>query len=344
MYNLNVEELLVNKLTGLPNLFALSKTDMPKDFGHKGTIIVTDVMCFNNINVTYGREVGDQVLIGIARALKKVALDYKALVYHTTGDEYTVILQDHTPDHALAFMKRVIDILSGHMKDLLGKDIGLHFHTFIYEEAIKSISQFFALQFKNRESEGKFSTETIFHDLMWRYEKNINELFRNLERASHMALNDDVSGLKNHRAAKQYLNNLNQETPPGVILFIDGDNLKRYNNVSYQAGNEMIAGLAGLIRGNLRSSDEIFRWLSGDEFVVVLRSVSITDAKKIADSLRLLVENQTRDWLYPITISIGVAALKDQDNWQEAIDKAEKANAHAKVTGKNQVVLYENIN
>jgi diguanylate cyclase (GGDEF)-like protein len=128
------------------------------------------------------------------------------------------------------------------------------------------------------------------------------------------------------------------------LLFIDGDDLKRYNKVSYETGNDMIKRLSGIIVETLRNEDKIFRWLSGDEFLIVLKETNEVKAIRIAERIRQAVEEQTKTWIYPVTISIGISSYpKDGCCITELIDKAEKANGFAKDAGKNRVFTWDNL-
>jgi GGDEF domain-containing protein len=54
------------------------------------------------------------------------------------------------------------------------------------------------------------------------------------------------------------------------------------------------------------------------------------------------VEDETKYWLYPITVSIGAASYPaDGSNIEVILSKAEKSNIYAKNTGKNKVVKWE---
>jgi diguanylate cyclase (GGDEF)-like protein len=83
--------------------------------------------------------------------------------------------------------------------------------------------------------------------------------------------------------------------------------------------------------------------LSGDEFLIVLKDASERKAVKVANRIRQIVEEKTKDWIYPVTISIGIATYpKDGSNITELVDKAEKANGIAKDMGKNMVLKWDN--
>jgi diguanylate cyclase (GGDEF)-like protein len=127
---------------------------------------------------------------------------------------------------------------------------------------------------------------------------------------------------------------------PFSLLMIDGDSLRVYNSINYAAGDEMIRAMSAVFRNHLRPNDFVARWRTGDEFVVILPDTSIEGAKIIGERFRLAVKEASKGWLFPSTISIGVASYPAHgDNINSLIDNAESAYKCAKQRGKDQVVL-----
>ena len=348
MNNFDINELLTNKLTKLPNLLSLSKINLTDYLGATGIIIIIDVKNFKKTNAEFGFDIGDKVLIEIGNTLREfIPKDYSSRVklFHTNGDEFMVAMKETSIEEANEYIAKVKEKLSSKHITLLPLKVKIHSHAFSYDDPIQSMSSLMKLQYANKDSEGKFCSEAILHDMMWRYEKNIGELFEKLEESNRLALFDDVSQLQNYRAARQFLNNLKRQMDNKItLMLIDGDNLKRYNNVSYQAGNEMICNLSELIKSSLRTEDNVFRWLSGDEFLCVMSDLSTSGADMLAERIRANVEVATVDWLYPVTISIGLTQFNPNDeNWEQAVEIAENANIFAKKNGKNMVVASTNI-
>jgi diguanylate cyclase (GGDEF)-like protein len=172
--------------------------------------------------------------------------------------------------------------------------------------------------------------------------EHICQAYRLFSQVQNLALNDEVSGLPNQRAARYVMrkkfNHSQAEQEPFSILFIDGDNLKQYNTLGYQRGNLMIRDLGKLMADQLRREDFLARWFSGDEFLVILPKADRMEALRVGERLRSKVEKTTRKWPFPITISVGVATYPlDGSTMEELLVKAEKANALAKKEGKNKV-------
>lgn len=192
-------------------------------------------------------------------------------------------------------------------------------------------------------------------------ERANRELSHRVAVAEQLAHHDDISGLPNHRAATALLERTltaataahqarTRDVSPSrrrqergsrsfAVLFIDGDNLKLYNEDGYEAGNRMIARLAGALAARLRPTDYVARWLSGDEFLAILPGADRTGARRAAERLRAAVEREFRDALIPVTISVGLAVFPEDGTTAGAlVDRAVTYNAAAKKAGKNRVL------
>jgi diguanylate cyclase (GGDEF)-like protein len=167
---------------------------------------------------------------------------------------------------------------------------------------------------------------------------------KTLDKVREEAYTDAISGLPNMKAAlrsmEKTLENFKANQGSFSILMIDGDNIRLYNNINYAAGDEMIRDMSVVFKNNLRPNDFIARWRTGDEFVVILPETTKEGAKIIGERFRLAIKEASKSWLFPTTISIGVASYPlHGENINTLIDKAESANKHAKDQGKDQVVL-----
>lgn len=162
---------------------------------------------------------------------------------------------------------------------------------------------------------------------------------------SQQATRDGLTGLANHRTLQQVLSDLcASHTPqhPRVfsLVMIDVDHFKMYNDMhGHPEGDAALAQVARVLSSGLRQNDLAARY-GGEEFALVLRGTSKSDAEAIADRLRRDVADQPCP-RGPLTISLGVAEFPtDGANPGEIIDRADKALYHAKVTGRNRVVVW----
>jgi diguanylate cyclase (GGDEF)-like protein len=84
------------------------------------------------------------------------------------------------------------------------------------------------------------------------------------------------------------------------------------------------------------------RWRFGDEFVVILPHTPAREAANLADGMRAAIEETSRAWIFPVTVSIGVVEYPAHGGTvDELISRAEQALKAAKAAGKNRTVVAE---
>ena len=164
-----------------------------------------------------------------------------------------------------------------------------------------------------------------------------------LDSTHQLAYLDPTTQLPNSIAAEREmesaLRNGLQSNDAFSILFIDGDNLRLYNTISYSAGDQMIKDLSDVLSKYLRPGDFIARWRVGDEFLVILPATANPKASAVAERLRSAVEEEAARWKFPVTVSIGVASFPEHGRTShELLASADAAARVAKENGKNKVV------
>jgi diguanylate cyclase (GGDEF)-like protein len=351
LFKFSERSIYLDPLTSLPNFFKFVESDVHALFDKCGSVIIFDLIKFRGINEKYGNEVGDLCLKTLSHIImSNLANYYNSKAFRTDGDEFTVILPKILQRDARNLGKLIKADFKDEMIELGFEDINLRSFIVEYNEEISSISKFYLLILQGSKDREKTEEENVVDERLMDhiidgFTRRISETLSFFNDAYILAMADDISGLPNHRAGKSFLYNLiessKQTKDVFSILFIDGDNLKKYNEISYQTGNKMIRDLSDIINNSLRKNDRVFRWFTGDEFLVVLPDVDTEDAYKLAERTRMAVEDQTKKWVYPVTISIGVAHYANDDNdIEDIINKAEKANSLAKNLGKNRVVKW----
>jgi len=124
------------------------------------------------------------------------------------------------------------------------------------------------------------------------------------------------------------------------MIVIDIDLFKAINDsFGHAIGDEVIKNLTCVIDKVIRKSDMLFRF-GGEEFVVLLSNTERDGALLLAERIRREVEKTTVRTTHrhvPITISLGVATLANDDSAQMLFEKADRALYQAKASGRNCV-------
>ena len=130
------------------------------------------------------------------------------------------------------------------------------------------------------------------------------------------------------------------------LLILDLDYFKQVNDEhGHPVGDKVLVQITDLIRSTIRHCDVAFRY-GGEEFAVLLQGVDIEEAVRIAERVRLSVEEtvlQIDDDIPPFskTVSIGLACVPHHySTAEEIVNAADEALYKAKNSGRNQVVVY----
>lgn len=169
-----------------------------------------------------------------------------------------------------------------------------------------------------------------------------------------IARTDRLTGLANRHYFDQKVNEeieyADSSGNPLNILMFDLDNFKGFNDTyGHVWGDKLLMLFSDIIRQNTRKTDIPVRY-GGEEFLILIRDLDIFIVKSIGDRIRKQLEKQR---LYAgtdgdkkrITVSCGIAQYpKHAKTLKQVIDYADKALYHAKKTGKNKVVTYDEMN
>ena len=124
------------------------------------------------------------------------------------------------------------------------------------------------------------------------------------------------------------------------LIFVDIDNFKIINDTyGHSTGDTVLKEIAQRLREAVRGSDIVGRY-GGEEIVIGLLGANSRDAKRIAENLRLKIEegpfHHGNNYL-KVTASFGTASLDKKMDTNQLIDAADKALYKAKEGGRNRV-------
>ena len=126
------------------------------------------------------------------------------------------------------------------------------------------------------------------------------------------------------------------------LLMLDIDYFKKVNDTyGHQAGDSVLAGVAGLIKDGLRDTD-LFARYGGEEFCLLAMAMDQAGAELLAERLRKKVESAefvTGGNKLKVTVSIGVSAWVPEikENFEELVRRADSALYSAKQQGRNRI-------
>lgn len=345
----------IDAITGCRNLLAFADwlieycASPPRD---PISLVSLDLNAF--ASVAHDAKQGDAVLRWVAIVLGE---DLHVPIYRIGSDEFVFALTDDNHAAHAQFGHRLLERLNREaerfgllapvatiaivhytgLERLSPADILSQLRTVIVETRMSvgaSTAAFYAANLPQT-----YDLHPIVDDLLHR----MVSLGQMLDESHELAHTDPVTGLPNLRAAMKTLHSAiahaGETGYPFTLLFMDGDNLRRYNELGYATGDSMLQHLCRVLRERLRPSDFIARWRVGDEFLVLLPHTSLEHGLMLGERLRGAVQEESLAWPFPITISIGVASYPQHGTTIDALLEAgEYAQERAKAQGKNCVV------
>ena len=143
-------------------------------------------------------------------------------------------------------------------------------------------------------------------------------------------------------AMEQVIRDFKRYKDPTVLIVADIDNFKKINDQhGHLAGDKVIRSIAASINNTLRASDLVFRY-GGEEFVLLLKKISLDQARIVAEKIRQQVESHyciDNEKKLLATISMGVTELKETDTEESIFTRADQLLYQAKSNGRNRVEM-----
>jgi diguanylate cyclase (GGDEF)-like protein len=166
----------------------------------------------------------------------------------------------------------------------------------------------------------------------------------------HSANVDALTGVGSRsffeRAAKRRVEQSMKNGTPLSCVLLDVDDFKAYNDAhGHDAGDEVLRGVAKVIRESARADDLIGRY-GGEEFVLLVND-DAEGALEVAERIREAVRREcvpvTENPLeHPITVSLGVVSLS-AETWslERLVAMADAEMYRSKKTGKDRVSVFQ---
>ena len=168
-----------------------------------------------------------------------------------------------------------------------------------------------------------------------------------------LARTDKLTGLANRHYFDQKLRDeveyANQNNATLNVLMFDLDNFKSFNDTyGHLSGDKLLTLFSDIIKQCIRKSDIPVRY-GGEEFLILIRDLDLFVARNVGERIRRQLEKQriytgSGDNKKKVSVSCGIAQYPlHSPNIKQVIELADQALYHAKETGKNAVVTYDEI-
>ncbi len=171
----------------------------------------------------------------------------------------------------------------------------------------------------------------------------LNNLGR-LKQVEHLAYVDDLTHAYNTRYLHVALDREMNGGRAFSVLFMDLDRFKSVNDAfGHLAGSRLLVEVARVLRACVRDEDVVVRY-GGDEYVVLLVGIDSGGGLKVAERIRLSIENHAflsrEGSRVRITASIGLASFPEHARDKaEILDFADRAMYRGKRSTRNVVYM-----
>jgi diguanylate cyclase (GGDEF)-like protein len=174
-----------------------------------------------------------------------------------------------------------------------------------------------------------------------------------IEKLEGMVNIDGLTQVFNHRyfhdALKEKISSGDKSNKPVVLVFLDIDYFKYYNDLyGHLMGDKVLKKIGVILKNSTRENDIVARY-GGEEFAVIMPDTAEEEALKIAEVIRREIEKEYFDGEEnqpngKLTASIGISIYPDKaKNDLELINSADDALYRAKFFNKNRVEAYTSI-
>ena len=183
----------------------------------------------------------------------------------------------------------------------------------------------------------------ILYFMTWKLVVRLDEVQKRLK---HVAITDELTGLKNRRYImeqldKEYQRAVRSGAPLSLIL-LDIDHFKQFNDAyGHAVGDTVLKTVAVEMKTSLRTYDLLGR-IGGEEFLIASPGSVLDEAAVLAE--RILEKIRTTaisgSQKIAVTVSAGVTSLGDQDAKADTLmARADTALYMAKQAGRDRVIV-----
>lgn len=173
-----------------------------------------------------------------------------------------------------------------------------------------------------------------------------------INQLDYLAKTDALTGIYNrgyfHDVSKNLLKAVDKNESQLSMIMMDIDLFKGLNdNHGHHIGDLVLQNSVEICKSILREKDIIGR-VGGEEFSIMLPDTTLLEAEKIAERIRLAIENYFVDHngsKVSTTVSLGVASVNQttSKSLEDLLQISDHALYQAKADGRNRVRVYQNL-
>jgi two-component system, cell cycle response regulator len=137
------------------------------------------------------------------------------------------------------------------------------------------------------------------------------------------------------------LDRIERRNYPLTLLLLDIDDFKVFNDTyGHIEGDQVLVRLGRVIKGCLRKEDSAYRY-GGEEFTIILpmttQEEGVVTAQRIRSELKKENFSPIPDKRIALTVSIGLAQYKKNENIKAFVNRVDHFMYHGKKNGKDRV-------
>ena len=342
-----LEDHLRDGLTGLGSILTLrvdleQLIDRYQPFGARPALLTIDIDRFAEINDTFGRPIGDEVLRATAGRLARVFADGRS-AYRTGGDEFMAVVGSVAVVDAVEVARQLLSVLStpvGTSSGPVPMSVSVAVVMLGHRHRVDGLLRDADLTMYRAKSEGGHRVDVYNWEVdSWssarkrqvqRLEEEVEELRRKNRMLADAVTHDVVTGLPN--AVAFDADHIQMDAwrkrsgePYSVLRArIDGvDQMRPY--LRAPAGTDAMVAVARAVRDTVRQSDRAYLLGEGD-YAVLLRGTVMKQALGAAGRIQsrvteLAIANPARSGeTLSITIAAVEAGFRHQDRHEVVLE------------------------
>ncbi len=145
------------------------------------------------------------------------------------------------------------------------------------------------------------------------------------EKIYSLSITDELTGLNNLRKLESdwefFFEHFNRYHEVFCIAFIDINNFKKYNDTfGHNAGDHLLSQFALFLKEQLRRTDKAYRH-GGDEFLLIFSNTGMKGSEIVSNRIN---EGFNKKNFEIVSLSIGLAEIKENDSLETIIERADK--------------------